>query len=94
MTSPALAIFLQGVCAATSAAIGLLFLRFWRDTSDRLFAYFAAAFWVLALNWLLLGVIGPSEEGRLYIYSLRLIAFGLIIAAMIDKNRARNRRAS
>ena len=82
-----LVVFLQGVCAATAGAIGLLFLQFWRDTRDRLFGFFAVAFWLMALSWVLLGVFSPTEENRPYVYGLRLVAFVLIIAATIDKNR-------
>jgi hypothetical protein len=44
MTPPALDSFLWGASAAASWAIGLFFLRFWRDTRDRFFAMFATAF--------------------------------------------------
>lgn len=82
-----LTIFLQGISAAGAAISGLFFFRFWRDSRDALFAFFGAAFCLLALSWTLLGVIAPTEETRPYIYGLRLIAFVLIIAGMIDKNR-------
>jgi hypothetical protein len=79
--------FLTGVTTAASWAVGLLFLRLWRDTGDRLFAMFAAAFWTLSLNWLLLAVLAPAAESRHVFYIIRLIAFVLIIAAGVDKNR-------
>jgi hypothetical protein len=87
--TPNLVIFLQGVSAAAAWAAGLFFLRFWRDSGDRLFVYFGSAFWLLALSWSLLGLFSPTEETRPYIYGLRLVAFALIIAATIDKNRPR-----
>jgi hypothetical protein len=86
-----LVIFLQGICAAGSWAIGLFFLRFWRDGRDRLFACFGVGFWLLAVNWTLLGLTSPTEETRPYIYALRLAAFLLIIVGVIDKNRAPSR---
>jgi hypothetical protein len=84
-----LVIFLQGLSAAAAWAAGLFFLRFWRDSGDRLFVYFGMAFWTLAFSWTLLGLFNPTAETRPFIYGLRLLAFGLIIAATIDKNRAR-----
>jgi hypothetical protein len=84
-------IFLQGMCAAWSWAAGLCFLRFWFESRDRLFAFFGCAFWILAASWALLGVISPVAEARPYVYGLRLLAFLLIIAAMVDKNRGRVR---
>ena len=81
-------IFLQGVSAAASFVVGLLFLRFWRESHDRLFAFFGAAFWLMAISWSVLGLLSPTEDTRAYIYSIRLLAFILIIIGIIDKNRA------
>ena len=71
-----------------SFVAGLFFMRFWRDTSDRLFAMFAFGFWALALNWVLVAVVHPSSETRHQVYLIRLIGFGLIMCGIIDKNRA------
>jgi hypothetical protein len=81
-------VFLQGFSAAAAVIAGLLFLRFWRESHDRLFAFFGAAFWLMAASWALLGLISPTEETRPYIYLIRLAAFLLIIFAIVDKNRA------
>ena len=70
-----------GVCA-------LFFLRFWRATRDRLFAAFSAAFCVLALQRLALGLVEPLEEWRTGLYAFRLLAFLLIIGVILDKNRS------
>jgi hypothetical protein len=78
---------LQAVAATAALVSGLCFLRFWRDTRDRLFAYFAVAFGLLALCWLLLALVNPTAETRPFVYAIRLAAFGLIIAAIVDKNR-------
>lgn len=83
--------FLQTVSATAAAAAGLFFFRFWRESRDRLFAFFGAAFWVLALSWALLALIDPSDETRPYIYAIRLVAFLLMIVGMVDKNRAGSR---
>jgi hypothetical protein len=79
--------FLQGICVTAAGVSGLFFLRFWRDSRDPLFGFFAAAFWLLALSWVLLALTSPTEETRPYIYAVRLVAFVLIIVAMIVKNR-------
>ena len=78
------------VLVSGAGVAGLFFLRFWRQSGDRLFAYFAGAFWLLALSWTLLGLVSPTAEARPYIYALRLVAFLLLIAGMIDKNRQSN----
>jgi 4-amino-4-deoxy-L-arabinose transferase-like glycosyltransferase len=82
-----LIVFLQSVCAMGGWVAGFCFWRFWRDSRDRLFALFAATFWLLALSWGLLALFNPTDESRPYVYGIRLVAFGLIIAAMLDKNR-------
>lgn len=79
--------FAWGVLSAGSAVAGLFFLRFWRDSRERLFAGFAAAFFILALNWLVLGVVNPGDETRHHAYVLRLVAFLVLIWAIVDKNR-------
>ena len=78
---------LQAVSGTAALVAGLCFLRFWRDTQDRLFAFFAGAFWLLSLSWLLLAFLSPTEETRPYVYAIRLAAFAMIIVAIIDKNR-------
>ena len=84
--------FLAGMITAACWAVGLLFLRLWRDSGDRLFAMFGAAFWVLSLNWIALAIVTPEAESRHVFYLIRLVAFMLIILAIVDKNRPRGRR--
>ena len=71
--------------------IGLYFLRYWRETRDRLFAMFALAFWVLGVNWLGLAVMATTYEEQTPFYLLRLAAFVLILVAIVDKNRGERR---
>jgi hypothetical protein len=78
--------FMLGAVVMACAVAGLFFLRFWRKTRDRLFAIFAAAFWLLGLNWLLLATIGRDEINT-WLYAIRLLAFVLILFAIVDKNR-------
>jgi drug/metabolite transporter (DMT)-like permease len=86
MTAQVVAI-LQAVAATAAWVSGLVFLRFWFRTRDPLFRLFAAAFWLLALSWLLLALFSPAEETDPYVYGLRLVAFVLIIVAVVQKNR-------
>ena len=79
--------FLMGAVAMALATIGLYFLRFWRETGDRLFAIFCLSFWLLAASRVMLVVIPPEEEDS-WVYLIRLVAFALIIAAVLDKNRS------
>ncbi len=89
MTSTHVIAILQAITATGGWVAGLLFFRFWRDTGDRLFALFALAFWLLSASWLMLAMLDPRDEARPYVYAIRLLAFLLIIAAVVDKNRGR-----
>lgn len=91
MTLTMLLDMVNGAVVMASFAIGLFFLRFWRESRDRLFAIFGLAFWVLCTNWIALASVGPEFEARSYLYILRLVAFLLIIAGIVDKNRSRRR---
>jgi len=78
---------IQGALTIESWAIALFFLRFWRDSGDRLFIVFAIAFLVLGVDWGGRGAWPPSAETRHYYFLFRLIAFVLLIAGIVDKNR-------
>lgn len=91
MNQSEVTILISGANAMGFFVSGLFFLRFWRDTADRLFAMFALAFWALALNSGLLAVVHPINETRHVLYLIRLIAFVLIIVGVVDKNRADGR---
>lgn len=78
-------LFLHGAITVCFAAAGVFFLRFWRDTHDRLFLLFALAFFLQALTRIGLSVLGGPEEGP-YLYLFRLTAYVLIIAAIAMKN--------
>ena len=87
MTSAAVSRFMNGAIAMGFWVAGLFFLRFRRDTQDRLFAFFAAAFWVLAAERVGLLYAGPDEAARATAYIARMIGFVLIILGIVDKNR-------
>lgn len=78
---------LYGALAMGAGLAGLFFLRFWMVTRDRLFVFFVIAFWLLALNWLALGLVPSTSESRHEVYLLRLLAFGVISVGVLDKNR-------
>ena len=83
---------LIGAIAAASLAAGLFFFRFWRTTRDRFFLLFALSFWIEGVNRVMLyEAVGLNEEAPVY-YLIRLVAYGLILAAIADKNRAPRRR--
>ena len=85
MSSPVI-IFIAGMITAAYVVAGHFFLRFWRTTKDGLFAAFALAFWLMALNQALIAILQPAQEHRGWFYLLRLAAFLLIIIAILRKN--------
>lgn len=66
------------------------FLRFWTQTHDRLFAFFSSAFFVLAVQRVLLTL--AQRDDVLIVYLLRVMAFALILVAIADKNREARRK--
>ena len=82
-----MASFVSGMLVAGYVVAALFFLRFWTQSRDRLFAMFAGAFGLLAIQRLALTVSGAPIEEQTMFYVLRLLAFGIIAFAIVDKNR-------
>lgn len=78
--------FLSGAITCGFLVASLFFARFWRRTRDGLFIAFAAAFALLGLNQALLALSGIPVEERSPLYLIRLVAFLLIIVAIVRKN--------
>ena len=78
---------LVGAIATVSIVAGLFFLRFWKSTRDRFFLYFAMSFFVEGLNRFILGLMGWLREDAPAYYLVRLVAYGLILLAIIEKNQ-------
>lgn len=78
---------LMGAVAMASAVATLYFIKFWRHTRDSFFLLFAAAFGIDALGRLTLGMVQISDEALPAVYLSRLVTFGLIVIAIIQKNR-------
>jgi uncharacterized membrane protein HdeD (DUF308 family) len=79
--------FLLGIIVTASLACGAFFLKFWQRTRDTLFLAFGAAFIIEGLNRLSFLFIDNPNEGSPTIYIVRLLAFALILAAIVKKNR-------
>lgn len=83
--------FLSGAIMMACWVVGLFFLRFWKKTKDRLFLIFAAAFWMLTVERLILAMLNKENEIYSFVYIIRFFAFVFIIWAIIDKNRSKVR---
>ena len=78
--------FLSGAVTLGYLVAAGFFLRFWRKTADRFFLAFGAAFVLFALNQFLAALLAVVSEPASLIYTLRVLGFLLIIAAIVDKN--------
>jgi uncharacterized membrane protein HdeD (DUF308 family) len=86
-------LILIGAIAMASLIAGLFFLRFWRDTKDSFFLFFAASFLLEAANRAALGLSRDPNEGSPLFYFVRLVSFLLIIVAIVQKNRSKKSTA-
>ncbi|MFL6694697.1 MAG: DUF5985 family protein [Ramlibacter sp.] len=80
-----------GAIAALSMAVALFFLRFWRQTRDRFFLLFAAAFMLEAVSRVALALVTHPDEDEPLFYIVRLVSYALILLAIWQKNRGRSR---
>lgn len=78
-------VFFNGVSATASLLAAILFLRFWRETDDRLFACLALGFGLLAANWAALSLLSVPAETRHFVYLVRLGAFVAVLGGLVDK---------
>lgn len=81
-----MSLFLHGAIFLGFAVLGIFFLKFWKQSNDRLFLLFACSFFLMSVNRIGFLVTGTESELRTYVYYVRLAAFLLIIWAIVDKN--------
>jgi hypothetical protein len=79
-------LLLLGAIAMASLTVGLFFLRFWKDTGDKFFLFFAVSFLLEGLNRVALGLVTDPNEDRPFFYFVRFLSFVLILAAIAYKN--------
>jgi hypothetical protein len=86
-------LFIDGMIMTMLLAAGVFFLRYWRGSGDRLYAMFALSFFILGINRALLAVYAHTgaggQEHHAVLYAIRLVAYLIILLAIVDKNRAK-----
>jgi hypothetical protein len=82
-----LTLFASGALAMGYAVAALFFARFWRRTRVALFGWFAVAFVLLAAQRVMLLVIVEAPGAMPWSYTVRLLAFVLILAGIWAQNR-------
>jgi hypothetical protein len=75
-----------GAITMGSIVIALFFLRFWRDSGDRFFLYFALSFFIEGVHRLYSALHDAGGEDSPLHYLIRLLAYGLILWAILEKN--------
>jgi hypothetical protein len=83
--------FMTGAIAMGSFVAGLFFLGFFHRTRDRIFVFFLAAFWLDAAGRVVEVALRLSDENDSIVYIVRLVAYGIILAGIFDKNLPRRR---
>ena len=78
---------LMGATAGLSFVISLFFLRFWKNTQDRFFLFLSASFVLQAADRLLQESSLSLNQDTPVQYTLRILAYILILAAVLDKNK-------
>lgn len=86
-------LMLLGAISTASLVAGLFFLRFWRDTRDRFFLFFAVSFAIEGINRAALALTSDPNEGRPFFFFVRFFSFFLIIVAILHKNQKNDARA-
>lgn len=81
--------FILGAIAMACLVAAAFFWRYWRDTRDPLFLFFASSFVLEAVNRTLLARLGEWTEGQPTLYLVRLFAYLIILAGVAHKNRPR-----
>jgi hypothetical protein len=92
-----IAIFLSGITMATFSAAALFFIKFWRASGDHFFLKFSIACVLIAVERVATLFIPESfnpirssfEGAATWTYLIRLLAFILILNAVLIKNRSK-----
>lgn len=78
--------FIGGANAFGFLLIALFFANFWKRTRDSFFRKFALAFLVLGIGRLVEAGFRIAHASTPSVYILRLVAFSIIIFAIVQKN--------
>ena len=78
--------FIDGAMTMAFLANALFFRRAWAKSRDSFFALFSAAFALMALERIPLAFVSAGQHERSFIFLIRLLAFVLIIVAIVRKN--------
>jgi hypothetical protein len=78
--------FMEGAITTAALAVAVFFLRYWKQTADRLFMAFAVAFAFFGASSIALYLAAGHPDGQVWVYALRAATFAALIVAVLDKN--------
>jgi len=78
--------FIGGANAFGFLLIALFFAKFWRKTRDPFFGAFALAFLMMGTGRIVEAITRISHASTPAVYLFRLVAFSMIIFAIVQKN--------
>lgn len=78
---------IRGASVTSDVCIAIFFFRFWTEKRDALFLFFALAFSIMAVSTCVVIVSGRAADFAPVAYVLRLLAYLVIIFAIVNKNR-------
>jgi hypothetical protein len=81
--------FVAGALVMAYVVVALFFARFYRQTKEVLFVFFAISFALLAASRLALSFLAVESEQHHYLYWFRLLAFVVLLVGIVRKNRGR-----
>jgi hypothetical protein len=84
----ALTLVASGALCTGYAVAALFFVRFWLRTRVALFGWFAVAFVLLAAQRLMLALTLQAPDAIPWSYTVRLLAFVLILVGIVAQNRS------
>lgn len=79
--------FIHGAVTMALFTVALFFMKHYSRTRDRLLLLFGIAFALMGVERVVLLMIPRETESQSSIFLIRLLAFILIIYAIVDKNR-------
>lgn len=77
---------LCGMMAACNWVVATIFLRFWKQTHDRLFLFFSMAFVVFGFSRVPRAFLESGSAWAIFPFVVRCAAYFLLLLAIIDKN--------
>lgn len=87
--------FLSGAIMMGCWVMGVFFHKFWLKTRDKLFLSFSLAFWIMALERIvLISLTDRDNENNAVVYLIRLAAFVLILIGIINKNTSEAKKVN